>query len=222
MNKKILLIVAVIAVAVSVALLKWKTSTPTPLAEAPAPATAPVVENTPATAVATSQPDPVAPAVASQPSIPAPTHPVASAPIATAPARPATFPVIEPDPDGPPLVDGQMVWAHMETDGESGDLIPNQFGEFPRVHIDPKQTVSVTAMWPEGEAGQKVVVAQMDGGQLSGGQQLLAFTLDASRQVAFDFTAGNGNGIYRVTLRNGSDKKMLQFWAGPELALKQP
>jgi len=163
----------------------------------------------------------------SQPSIPATsttvaaTHPAASAPATTAPARPATFPVQAVDPNDPPLVDGQMVKAHIVVGNESGDLIPNQFGEFPRVHIDPKQTVSVTAVWPDAQPGQRVVAAVEDGGLLAGGKPVLAFTLDASRQASFDFTAGSGGGIYRVTLRQGPDTKIVQFWAGPDLALKQ-
>ena len=227
MNKKILLVLAIIAVAASVALLKWKSSTSTPLAEAPVPATTTVAEDKATPAVASSQPTPVAPPVTSQPSIPAASkavaaaHPVASAPAATAPARPATFPVQVVDPNDPPLVDGQMVKAHIVVGNESGDLIPNQFGEFPRVHIDPKQTVSVTASWPDAQPGQKVVAAVEDGGLLAGGKPVLAFTLDASRQVSFDFTAGSGRGIYRVTLRQGPDTKIVQFWAGPDLALKQ-
>ncbi len=120
----------------------------------------------------------------------------------------------------PIRVHGEKVLAQMNVGGQSIDLEPNQVGAFPRVLIDLGQKVSVTVNWPDAQAGQRVVAAVEDGGTLNQGQRVLPLNLDGRLQVAFDFTAEQGPGIYRVTLRHGADTKALELWAGPELALK--
>ena len=73
--------------------------------------------------------------------------------------------------------------------------------------------------FPEGDPGQRVVATVEDGGTLRDGQRVLPMQLDAQRQVAFSFTAGEAPGIYNIRLRRGTETKMVQFWAGEPLAL---
>ena len=209
MNRNILIVFSVIAVA-SVLLLKWKAIPPMPLAEKPEL----MATGRPTPVAATGRTTPVAP------SIPANASPVASPPMETAVSRPPTFPSPVVDPDGSALVPGEMVRAHMETGGQSGDLTPDQTGTFPVVHIDPKQKVSVTAAWPDGQPGQRVVAAVVDGGELAVDQRTLPLDLNAHNQVNFVFTAATAPGLYRVTLRKGVDVKTLSFWVNASVAAR--
>lgn len=121
----------------------------------------------------------------------------------------------------PALVPGLRASARMNVRGQSVDLEPNQVGSFPRVNLDPGQQVSVVVQWPDAQAGQRVVVAVEDGGELNDGQRVLPLDLDGAGSASFEFTAGRGPGIYRVTLRHKQDVKTLEMWVGPELALQE-
>jgi hypothetical protein len=226
MNKKFLLLLGALLLAM-VAGLFLKTTVLKPAAGDTASAT-PV---SPAAAVSTSpevqKSSPSSSPLSAPVAVVAPAAVIAPAPEsginlrASADSQPFSASVAD-DKNGPALVPGEMVAVQVVSGGKSCSLTPDQVGAFPKVNIDARQQVSVTASWPDGQAGQKVVVAAEDGGQVGGSNHPLAFTLDDQRQVAFDFTAGNGPGIYRVTLRKGPDVKTIQFWAGAELALKQP
>lgn len=215
-KKTFLLIGAMLAVMAGVLLLKTPASKNLP-GEAPAavarvesesPASKTVVaEKTPA--LANRQPAASTSAVNFQ--TPSAIHPEPAAPAGAMVAN-----------NGPALVPGEMVAVQVVAGGKTfGNLTPDQVGVFPQVNIDARQQVAVTASWPDGQPGQKVVVAAEDGGQVADAKHPVGFTLDARRQVTFDFTADSNPGIYRVTLRKGADVKTVQFWAGPELALKQ-
>ena len=100
-------------------------------------------------------------------------------------------------------------------------VVPNPVGTFvPRVRVEPRQTIAVAVACPQAEPGASVVAAIEDGGQLDDGQRVVRLTTDAEHQVKFQFTAGADRGIYRVALRQGTDLKYLEFWAGEELTLK--
>jgi hypothetical protein len=44
----------------------------------------------------------------------------------------------------------------------------------------------------------------------------LAVRLDERKQVAFTFQATKPGGLHRVTLRHGTETKVLEFWVGEE------
>ena len=119
-----------------------------------------------------------------------------------------------------PLVSGQMVEAKVQVGQRRYELTPNQVGSFQRIYLPPKAKVPIEVSYPSGQPGDKVSAAIDDGGQVGNGQRVLALQLDGQRKVGFDFTAGEGAGIYRVTMRKVGDVKNLEFWVGPELALK--
>ncbi|MEI6076857.1 MAG: hypothetical protein WCS94_14850 [Verrucomicrobiota bacterium] len=232
MNKKILLVLAVIAVAASVALVKWKTSTPTPPAETPV-LTTPVdrgsvsSKEVPSARVAPTEP--AASPIAANPStanisatvkqadqtvpvnrLAAPTP----TPVAQEKAVSGIPKIVGEDINAsyPAEVPGLMVLAQMTVNDQSYNLTPDQVGVFSKITIQPQQKVAVTATWPEGQSGQRVVAAVMDGGQLNAGQRVVGLDLDNQRRAAFEFTAGQTPGIYRITLRSGADVKTLQLW----------
>jgi len=110
---------------------------------------------------------------------------------------------------------GQFAVASVRVDGKNYQLTPNQSGNFPKVFIQPKGLVHVEVAYPQGQAGDAVVLESEDGGGLDGKKTATVTALNNQQSVKFDFQATEQPGIYRVALRNGPDVKVLSFWAGP-------
>jgi hypothetical protein len=110
--------------------------------------------------------------------------------------------------------------ATVTLNGVSVQLEPNAIGCFPRMLIATKGHASVLVSYPNATPGDPLVIQCEDGGTLDNGIILKRMELDAAGRVSFQFSAGVPEGIYRVLLRKGLDEKHLEFWAGPELALK--
>jgi hypothetical protein len=135
----------------------------------------------------------------------------ASTPVVGRPPRPPPV-----DPKEPALGFGQTVTANVEVANQSYDLTPNQVGRFQRVSLKPSAQVPVTIAYPEGEPNQAVVLEAKDGGQFDNGAIVKIAKLDAQKKLSFTFQADGAPGIYQVSLRNGADEKVLDFWVGPE------
>lgn len=112
-----------------------------------------------------------------------------------------------------------VVSAMVRVGGQTLQGDANELGIFPEIRVQPGQQVGVTVAYPEGQPGQRIVAAVEDGGLLQDGERVLPMQLDSQQAVTFNFTAGEARGIYRVTLRRGTETKMLQFWAGEPLPL---
>jgi hypothetical protein len=110
--------------------------------------------------------------------------------------------------------------ATVTLDGISRQLEPNAIGCFPRMLIATEGRASVLVSYPNATPGDPLVIQCEDGGTLDNGLIVKRTEVDAAGRVSFQFSAGVPEGIYRVLLRNGLDEKHLEFWAGPELALK--
>ncbi|MCG3148843.1 MAG: hypothetical protein PCFJNLEI_02292 [Verrucomicrobiae bacterium] len=95
----------------------------------------------------------------------------------------------------------------------------NEHGVFNVIRIQERQQVALEVAFGAGDPGQRVVAMVEDGGTLRDGQRVLPMQLDAQLKVAFDFTASENRGVYRIRLRRGTETKMVQFWAGEPLAL---
>jgi hypothetical protein len=93
-------------------------------------------------------------------------------------------------------------------------LTPNQVGNFQRTYIQPKETLPVEVVFPQGEPGQTVVLEAKDGGTFDDKKLAQVAKLDAQRRLAFTFHADRQPGIYRVSMRRGSEEKVLNFWVG--------
>lgn len=101
----------------------------------------------------------------------------------------------------------------------------NTIGEFFEQNVETSALVPVAIRYPDGVAGQKVGITMEDGGKV-----VLDQKKDLSRVVQLDenliasFLAeiSPNDGIHRVTLRNGYDVRLLNFWAGPPRVFKNP
>lgn len=116
---------------------------------------------------------------------------------------------------------GRFAKATVQVDGKSYQLTPNQIGNFPRVLVQPKDTIHVQVAYPQGQPGDAVVVETEDGGNLDGKKMANITALDGQQKVQFNFQTTSQPGIYHVALRNGPDVKVLNFWAGPEPEVRQ-
>lgn len=112
---------------------------------------------------------------------------------------------------------GEPATASITLDGKAIDLgEPNQAGIYRRVRTEPGVPVPVEVSYPSASAGTEVVVAVQHGGSLKGGAPAEVLKLDELRRARFTYTVGGEPGLFHVTVRKGSDVKILDFWAGPE------
>lgn len=111
-------------------------------------------------------------------------------------------------------VSAQAPRASVTVGQKTVQLTPNQVGNFQRTYIQPKATVPVQVAFPLGEPGQTVVLEAKDGGTFDGEDLAKVVKLDDQRRLAFAFHADSQPGIYRVSMRRGSEEKVLNFWVG--------
>ena len=104
--------------------------------------------------------------------------------------------------------------ARVSQSGRQQESRPNQLGNFPRTYIEPNATVPVEVVFSQGNPGQTVVLEAKDGGHFGCGELAQVMKLDEHRRVAFTFHADEQPGIYRVSMRCGSQEKVLPFWVG--------
>ena len=191
-------------------------SPPAALAAAP-PATVPVtVSAPPSAAMPALAKAAVPPSAQRASSVPASADSANSAPVTPAAPPAATRQALtDPMPAQRPFSPGEPASAWVTVGGVHTPLLsPNQVGAFPRVYLPQGGQADVQVQLPEAAAGDQVVVAVEDGGDLANGKPAEAFTLDESRQIAFQFQASQSLGNFRVSVRHGAQTKIVTFWAG--------
>ena len=110
--------------------------------------------------------------------------------------------------------------ASFTLNGQSYQLHPNQVGAYPQIPIGAKQKVPITVLYANGYPGQPIVVQVDDGGGVQGNKMATVQKLSDQLTVNFTFQSGTQNGIYRVSLFDGSQTQRLNFWLGPPIGLK--
>jgi hypothetical protein len=119
---------------------------------------------------------------------------------------------------------GQLVRARVEVERQAHVLTPNQIGDFPQVYVAARQTVAVVVEYPEAQPGAAIVVQMMDGGRLVEPERppgidhdmVRLVRLDEQRTARFAVQVSGNDGMHRVVLTKGADKKQLDFWVGEE------
>ena len=82
---------------------------------------------------------------------------------------------------------GQFAKASVRVDGKTYQLTPNQLGTFPQVMVGAKDRIQVQVSYPNGQAGDPVVVEAEDGGTVNGKTGQLT-SLDGQKSAQFNFT----------------------------------
>lgn len=134
-----------------------------------------------------------------------------------APAAPAAGAesLTDPLPAGQALAPGEPARLRATVGGvQTPPLSPNQIGVFPRVYVPQSGRADVQVQLPDAAPGDQVVAAVEDGGHFADGKPVQAFTLDESRQIAFQFQASRSPGNFRVSVRHNAQTKVVSFWAG--------
>jgi len=174
-----------------------------------------IVQNTPENKQIAADAVPPVLAQATGPGVTAvPMSPPSSQPVAT--VIPHTS-FVEMPPGGIPR---EPAKATVIVDGTSVQLEPNEIGSFPRRLIAALTTAAITVVYPNGNAADPLVIQCEDGGVLDNGMVVKRAELDASKAVSFQFKSGVPEGVYRITLRKGTDEKHLEFWVGSEPGFK--
>ena len=112
-----------------------------------------------------------------------------------------------------PLVDGQMAICTVKVGDKLYTRRPNQIGCFPKIaKIPPGDTVAIEVSYPNGRAGEKIVLSVEDGGKLDNGKGVKVMQLDNQKKCSFNFTVTQYPGLYRVSLLKNMDTKVVQLW----------
>lgn len=182
-----------------------------PIRTAQAPAPTPISQgNPPAVQVPLAAPTPVAAAQTGNP-----TTPVVPSGAPASPAAAGAESLTDPLPATQAVAPGEPARLRATVGGvRTPPLSPNQIGVFPRVYIPQSGQADVQVQWPEAAPGDQVVAAVEDGGHFADGKPVQMFTLDESRQIAFQFQASQSPGNFRVSVRHNAQTKVVSFWAG--------
>ncbi len=125
-------------------------------------------------------------------------------------------------PNGKPFVRGEEIIAYIERSAteEKYKSGPNQVGRYPRVFVDPQETVKVKLEFPTSPTDTPVAVWQEDGGKLLVSDEVqnsVALKVDANHSVEFQFTATSNQGMHRVVFHTpGGQPRILNFWVGED------
>ncbi len=127
-------------------------------------------------------------------------------------------------PTGSPLTNemgGTRAAAKVKVGNKNFNLSPNEVGMFPRVLVPANGKIQISVAYPEGTPNDPLVIQAEDGGLLDNGTVVKQGKLDSNKVISFEFQTNAQDGVYRVTLRKGTDEKRLDFWVGEELALQK-
>jgi hypothetical protein len=122
-------------------------------------------------------------------------------------------------------MEGQTVDSRLDEDytaririgSEEIQLAFNARGELPRLTVPPEANIAATVKFPNAIPGQRISVQAEDGGLFIGDAASGIVLIDDQQQAYFEFQPSANEGQYRVTLRNGGESRVLEFWIGPEL-----
>ena len=114
-------------------------------------------------------------------------------------------------------ISGERCYARVTRSKQALTLNPNQVGNFPTLDVRPQTLVGVEVIYTAGLANQGVALTALEGGTFNNGKTTQDLTLDRLKQASFSFTASSGRGLYRVSVRKGSDIKILEYWVGEKL-----
>ena len=95
-------------------------------------------------------------------------------------------------------------------------VVPNARGEFSRVGVPASAVIVATVPFPDSAPGSTIFLQAEDDGLLSGAASAGALVVGEDRRVTLEFRAAASDGIQRVTLRDGAETRLLEFWVGPE------
>ncbi len=111
------------------------------------------------------------------------------------------------------LVPGEPAYCTIIANNKTYVLTPNQVGSFDRVfNFSPGQLVPVEVTYPNGRAGDKVVVAVEDGGSVDS-KGVLSARLDNQKKIRFQFQVFD-IGMHEITLKKDNDIKTIQLYGG--------
>ena len=135
-------------------------------------------------------------------------------------SRGGSLPVITvPNPQPSRRVSGASS-ARVHAGDRILELTPDQTGNFPSVPVSAGARVPVQVLFASGQQGDVVAVQAEDGGRLPNGTIFQTVTLDEDRVASFVFQVTEQNGTHRVSLQQGGDLKVLDFWVGPPLGTR--
>lgn len=97
----------------------------------------------------------------------------------------------------------------------------NALGEFPRLPVPINTDITADVIFTETKLGDVIHALADDGGIIivdaSG-----ALSADDDGRVRIRFKPSAYEGLQRVTLRHGAQRRVLQFWVGPEPPVSVP
>ncbi len=95
-------------------------------------------------------------------------------------------------------------------------LTPNVRGDYPRVTVPALSEVSVEIFFGNADKNERILIQAEDGGLIKEVSHDNMLTLDKYKRLKFRYQLLSHEGLYRVALYRGSERRLLQFWIGSE------
>lgn len=118
------------------------------------------------------------------------------------------------------LVDQGISPAVVSIEQDFNIILPNSKGFYPRLNLKESSEIHASVFFPEALPGESIQIFPEDGGQLKGQATSGVVVVDSANSASFRFRPLDFEGLYRISLYRGGDRKILQFWVGsfPESA----
>lgn len=111
-------------------------------------------------------------------------------------------------------VDGEKALCKVTIDNKERIVKSSQIGRFDRIEgVRPLTTIPVEVYYPGGSISEKVILSVEDGGKLDNGKKVKVIELNNEKKAVFSFVISDQTGLFRITMRKGTDTKVVQFWA---------
>jgi len=115
----------------------------------------------------------------------------------------------------PRACDGERATCKIKVNDKIYEPPLNQVEYFARItHLEPSATLLIEVNYPDGSVGEKIVVSAEDGGKFDNNKIVEVKQLDDAKNISFEFQVGNSEGLYRVNLRKGDDRKVVRIYVG--------
>lgn len=93
-------------------------------------------------------------------------------------------------------------------------IAPNSKGFYPRLLLENSSEIQARVFFPDALSGEQILIFSEDGGLFKGQALSGQVVVDNAHSVSFRFQPLKFDGLYRISLYRGGERRILQFWVG--------
>lgn len=106
--------------------------------------------------------------------------------------------------------------AIVRVKNESKKMFPNIRGDYPRINVPASSIISIEVLFNGASPNEQIFLQADDGGSLIGLDSDGFVKVNKAKRVNFKYQISDHEGLYRISLYRGGERRFLQFWVGPE------